>query len=289
LIGDSLKGKQFAKGGQMAIWGGVRGRLNEPMLSFSKVDYDVNVNPKNLEVDVNIKERDSVDYRALSDTGAELTQYAWGYMIYPKSVDELYQVLKALRTSVSKKRLQKYIVENENYAKGGMMADGGIPKEKSLLHFVQNEASSGSIANKTKYSSYKDIDAIRNKAVQILMRDGDREYSLQAFNDLIQEAVILIEEDELTGESEGERRIGMDYMSDGGWVTAKEVSEERGFYSDMYKEDNGVRPRSLSDEQLADWLNSNYKIVTKFYNGEKRKMIVAKDFNENTEFVNKKF
>jgi hypothetical protein len=170
-----------------------------------------------------------------------------------------------------------------------MMADGGIPKEKSLLHFVQNEASSGSIANKTKYSSYKDIDAIRNKAVQILMRDGDREYSLQAFNDLIQEAVILIEEDELTGESEGERRIGMDYMSDGGWVTAKEVSEERGFYSDMYKEDNGVRPRSLSDEQLADWLNSNYKIVTKFYNGEKRKMIVAKDFNENTEFVNKKF
>jgi hypothetical protein len=47
------------------------------------------------------------------------------------------------------------------------------------------------------------------------MRDGDREYSLQAFNDLIQEAVILIEEDELTGESEGERRIGMDYMAGG--------------------------------------------------------------------------
>jgi hypothetical protein len=106
-------------------------------------------------------------------------------------------------------------LKGKQFADGGMMADGGIPKEKSLLHFVQNEASSGSIANKTKYSSYKDIDAIRIKAVEILMRDGDREYSLQAFNDLIQEAVILIEEDELTGESEGERRIGMDYMAGG--------------------------------------------------------------------------
>jgi len=92
-----------------------------------------------------------------------------------------------------------------------------LGNEKSLLYFVQNEASSGSIANKTRYSSYKDIDAIRNKAVQILMRDGDREYSLLAFNYLIQEAVILIEEDELTGESAGERRAGME-ISNGGYM-----------------------------------------------------------------------
>jgi hypothetical protein len=178
LIGDSMKDKQFARGGQTATWGGVRGRLNEPILSFSKVDYDVNVNPKNLEVDVNIKERDTA-YNALRNVDVEWTQYHWGYMIYPRDVDELYDVLKALRTSVSKERLKRYITEEKQYA-------------------------------------------------------------------------------------------------DGGWITAKEVSEERGFYSDMYKDDNGVRPRSLSDEQLADWLNSNYKIVIKDYNGEKRKMIVRK-------------
>ena len=151
LIGDSLKGKQYARGGQMAIWGGVRGGLNEPVLSFSKIDYDVNVNPKNLEVDVNIKERDLVDYDALSDTGAEWEQYAWGYMIYPKSVDELYQVLKALRTSVSKERLQKYIKENENYANGGMMAKSA---EKYYIEFLNKKK--GFSRDKKEFTSYEE-------------------------------------------------------------------------------------------------------------------------------------
>jgi len=63
-----------------------------------------------------------------------------------------------------------------------------MEKGKSLKHFVLNEASSGMIANKTRFSSYKDIDGVRLAAVQILNRDGDREYSVKAFSDLIREA-----------------------------------------------------------------------------------------------------
>jgi hypothetical protein len=63
-----------------------------------------------------------------------------------------------------------------------------MEKSKSLKHFILNEASSGSIANKVKFSSYKDIDGVRLTAVQMLNRDGDREYSVKAFSDLIKEA-----------------------------------------------------------------------------------------------------
>jgi len=84
-------------------------------------------------------------------------------------------------------------------AKGGEVdaifdKGGKIPQDKSLKYFIMNEASSGSIANKVPYSSYKDIDGIRLTAYQILLRDGDREYSLQAFTDLIKQAVEEYEE-----------------------------------------------------------------------------------------------
>jgi hypothetical protein len=108
----------YAGGGEVNTWGGIRGGLRIPRLSFSKVDYDVNVNPENFEVDVNIKQADSVDQYALSDTGAEWSQMRWGYMVYPKSVDELYEVLKALKTRVSKKRLEEWS-NSGKYAKGG--------------------------------------------------------------------------------------------------------------------------------------------------------------------------
>jgi|688.fasta_scaffold00438_115 hypothetical protein len=78
---------------------------------------------------------------------------------------------------------------------GGQMANGSeIPKEKSMLNFILYEASSGMIANKTNYDKYKDIDGIRSSAISILMRDGDRIYSISNFNDLIQEAVLEYEE-----------------------------------------------------------------------------------------------
>jgi len=77
----------------------------------------------------------------------------------------------------------------EKFANGG-----GIEKEKSLRHFILEEVSSGMIANKIPYSDYKTIDAIRFTALQILNRDGDREYSMKSFSDLIQEALLEYEE-----------------------------------------------------------------------------------------------
>jgi len=43
--------------------------------------------------------------------------------------------------------------------------------------------------------------------------------------------------------------------------TTEDVTQYRGFYSDLYKMDNGYRPRFLSDEQLANWLNNHYTIL----------------------------
>jgi hypothetical protein len=76
----------------------------------------------------------------------------------------------------------------------GFENGGEIPKHKSLKHFILNEASSGMIANKIPYSDYKTTDNIRITAVQILNRDGDREYTMRSFADLIQEALLEYEE-----------------------------------------------------------------------------------------------
>ena len=124
---EHLQPKLFAKGGSMASGG----EITSYGLSFSKVDYDVNVNPQNLEVDVNIKESDSVDYYGLNDTDAEWSQHTWGYMVYPKSVDQLYDVLKALKCRVSKKRLEEW------HKKGGSTyAEGGeIPSEREIVEY----------------------------------------------------------------------------------------------------------------------------------------------------------
>jgi hypothetical protein len=92
----------------------------------------------------------------------------------------------------------------KKYAQGGELGlfqdirdfenGGEIPKNKSLRHFILNEASSGMIANKIPYSDYRTIDNIRITAVQILNRDGDREYTMRSFADLIQEALLEYEE-----------------------------------------------------------------------------------------------
>ena len=84
-----------------------------------------------------------------------------------------------------------YEYQRRKYAEGGGVK---IPKNKSLRHFILNEMSAGMIANKVPYSDYATIDKIRIQAVQILNRDGDREYSLQSVSDLIQEALLEYEE-----------------------------------------------------------------------------------------------
>lgn len=93
-------------------------------------------------------------------------------------------------------RSNRYDTRRKRYPfleKGGevdaIFAGGGdIPENKSLKYFILNEASSGSIANKTPYTDYKDIEGVRKTAVDILKRYGDVEYTLKSFNDLIEKA-----------------------------------------------------------------------------------------------------
>ena len=127
---------KMAKGGEVTSFG----------LSFTKDDYDVNVDANdgenNIEVDVNIKKSDSVNQFALNETNAKWTQFRWGYIIYPKNKNQLYQVLKALKVNVSKKRLDTYF-KNQTYAKGGIIIR---PKNASryeieeLENYLENES-----------------------------------------------------------------------------------------------------------------------------------------------------
>jgi hypothetical protein len=66
---------------------------------------------------------------------------------------------------------------------------GQLPQKESLLYFIQNEMSSGMIANKCDYSDYKTLDKIRAEMVKILKSKGDRKYSIIETNKLVLEAV----------------------------------------------------------------------------------------------------
>ena len=108
----------MGQGGELTTWGGAYGRININQLTFNKVDYDVNVDLSNKEVDIDIKQADTVDHLALNDTEAKWSQFGQGYMVYPKTVEQLYKVLKALRCNVSKPRLTELFVSGE-YGDGG--------------------------------------------------------------------------------------------------------------------------------------------------------------------------
>ena len=178
LFKTYINKKEFAKGGEITTWnwGG------EPMLAFTKVDYDVNVNPSNLEVDVNIKESDSVDHYALNDTDAEWTQYRWGYMVYPKNEKQLYDVLKALRVSVSKQRLSDWFKSGgKSYAKGGRTKDAETLREMSSalkkgsgMHKKQSEQLMGASSSHKKQA--KDLDRIADKISKGYARGGQLGY-----------------------------------------------------------------------------------------------------------------
>jgi hypothetical protein len=142
---------------------------------------------------------------------------------------------------------------------------GGIEKENSLKHFILNEASSGMIANKTPYSDYKSIDAIRNTAIQILNRDGDREYSVNSFSDLIQEA--LLEYEENKSESS---------FSDGGTMWTKDkLEDEINHYKnllrniDKYPDYNKKNVEKIISELEDKLENENYKKGGKLNNEDK--------------------
>jgi hypothetical protein len=66
-------------------------------------------------------------------------------------------------------------------------------------------------------------------------------------------------------------------QGDGDWVSEKDVEDDYGFYSDLYKDEHGVRPHGHSAEQLARWLNQTFMIELR----DGRKMIVKKDERDN--------
>lgn len=74
-----------------------------------------------------------------------------------------------------------------------------ISTSNSLKHYVLNEMSDGSIASKTGVTNYKDIDAIRITAFQILERDGDRPFSIRNATELMREAAMEWKENESGG------------------------------------------------------------------------------------------
>ena len=59
------------------------------------------------------------------------------------------------------------------------LAHGGTLDKNGLLYSLTDVVSSGTIGNITGMHNYKDIDAIRATAIEILERDGDREYSME--------------------------------------------------------------------------------------------------------------
>jgi hypothetical protein len=44
------------------------------------------------------------------------------------------------------------------------------------------------------------------------------------------------------------------------WITPEQVEDDYGFYSDLYKDEYGVRPHGQSPEQLSQWLNTTFKL-----------------------------
>jgi hypothetical protein len=153
----------------------------------------------------------------------------------------------------------------DNY-KGMNFADGGgveeLVKEKSLKYFLLNEASSGSIANKVPYSDYDTIGKIRIQAVQILNRDGDREYSLQSFSDLIQESLLEYEENKYENKYEIGGEAGSKMSYEDFVETLQEYEIEGGFGKTLEK---GLRMYYLPNDNPYFNTKFNHRNLKKAY------------------------
>lgn len=111
------------------------------------------------------------------------------------------------------------------------MATKFFSNETSLWYFLTHQVSSGMIANKIPYSDYETIDKIRLTAIQILLRDGDRMYSLSSFSELIQEALLEFEENKMML-SNG--RFNNNEMAKGGGVSEKKYSVYELYFGQPY-------------------------------------------------------
>ena len=151
-------------------------------------------------------------------------------------------------------------LDDRKYANGGGVE---IPKNKSLRHFILNEMSDGMIANRTPFSDYATIDKIRIQAVQILNRDGDREYSMQSVSDLIQEALLEYEENKNYADGGGvglkrekEKLTNLAYQlqnADEGWIRnnhskfVQMLNDYKNQFKKVYGHSNYENPNNYAD------------------------------------------
>ena len=138
---------------------------------------------------------------------------------------------------------------------------GSLDKKDSLLYFLANEASSGSIANKVPYSDYKTIDEIRFTAIQILNRDGDRQYSMKSFSDVIQDALLEYEENKYEGKyAEGGSFEGTSNMNVLQYFAGLNMSalpdNAAKYIQDQILTDSNINLLTTDDEDFIDVKNA---------------------------------
>jgi hypothetical protein len=83
-------------------------------------------------------------------------------------------------------------VEDTNaFAEGGKVNGGKtLTKGNSLKYYIANFLSSGTVGSYTGLWTYKDIDAVKSIAINILDEEGDVEYSIEKMQKVLNEAVM---------------------------------------------------------------------------------------------------
>lgn len=103
-----------------------------------------------------------------------------------------------------------------------------------LRHALLETVSAGTISSMTNLRKYKDIDGVRTTAIQMLNRDGDQKYSLDALKTLLQDAVYEWKE------NEAEFAYNRSKYADGGNILQDGKKEI------VYVMDSNGRPKNLS-------------------------------------------
>lgn len=95
-----------------------------------------------------------------------------------------------------------YLVSSGAYQLRKKESSNSVDKN-GLKYALSEHISSGTIGNVTGYSKYKDIDSVRFYAVNILNRDGDKPYSLDALNEILLQAKKEWEKNNITKKEDG--------------------------------------------------------------------------------------
>lgn len=163
--------------------------------------------------------------------------------------EEFYLELYTKENHAGLKELASQIIKK--FKDGGEVV---VNKEDGLLHAIQEFVSSGTIGSMTGLSTYKDIGEVRYTAMQILMRDGDRPYSLGALKTLLEEAELEWKENKHGG-----------HFAKGGAVgkTKKEYEEylnELGIPDADLQSEGGRIPDNYAN-RYGEWLRKHDTIA----------------------------